>query len=362
MVRPSSATVSSPFLGQAPPTEEMSKNALPTTTASGASFWSTTKGKIVLVLSGLGLLALILGLSLGLTVGKRNSSTCNTPDSQGANGSNDGGNPTDGTVSSDDYSSKWTTPENLATSEGWYPAPRGGVDPAWVGAYQKAAAMVGKMSLLEKVNVTTGTGWQMGPCVGNTGNTSVGFPSLCLQDGPLGVRYTYPVTAFPAGLTTAATFNKDLMYSRGRAMGREARNLGINALLGPCMGPLGRSPLGGRNWEAFGADPYLQGVAGQYTVRGIQELGVMAVIKHWLGNEQERFRRGDEAAGRWPKVKEAISANIGGRATRELYAWPFQDAVREGAAGVMCAYNQVRCPSELTIILGSSKSDEESTG
>lgn len=166
--------------------------------------------------------------------------------------------------------------------------------------------------------------------------------STTSSDGPLGIRFAHPITAFPAALTTAATFNKDLIHLRGRALGREARNLGINALLGPCIGPLGRSPLGGRNWEAFGADPYLQGVAGQLTVRGIQEMGVIAVLKHWLGNEQERFRRGEEARGRWRKVKEALSANIGGRAARETYAWPWMDAIREGAAGVMCAYNQVR--------------------
>ncbi|KAF8465104.1 glycoside hydrolase superfamily [Kalaharituber pfeilii] len=229
----------------------------------------------------------------------------------------------------------------MATSEGWYPPPRGGSDPTWAEAYQKAAEMVSKMSLLEKVNVTTGTGWMMGPCVGNTGTTGVGFPSLCLQDGPLGIRFAHPITAFPAALTTAATFNKRLIHARGQSLGREARNLGINALLAPCIGPLGRSPLGGRNWEAFGSDPYLQGVAGQLTVRGIQDMGVMAVVKHWLGNEQERFRRGDEARPRWDRVKEALSANIGRRAVRETYAWPWMDTIREGAAGVMCSYNQV---------------------
>ena len=76
------------------------------------------------------------------------------------------------------------------------------------------------------------------------------------------------------------------------------------------------------------------------TVRGIQSMGVMAVVKHWLGNEQERFRQKSEA-GAYKGVKEAISENIGDRALRELYAWPWMDAVREGAAGVMCAYNQV---------------------
>ncbi|KAF8417207.1 glycoside hydrolase superfamily [Tirmania nivea] len=333
--------ISSSLLGNPPQTNSVEETTAVATTGfagSGTSFLSTTKGIIVLVLSGLAVLALILGLSLGLTVGRQNNNSCGLSNNSTGQDTDNGN--TDGGTNVPDYSSNWKQPESLATSEGWFPAPRGGSDPAWVEAYQKAARLVGRMSLLEKVNVTTGTGWQMGPCVGNTGTTSVGFPSLCLQDGPLGIRFAYPITAFPAGITTAATFNKDLMHSRGRAMGREARNLGINALLGPCIGPLGRSPLGGRNWETFGSDPYLQGVAGQLTVRGIQELRVMAVVKHWLGNEQERFRRKAEL-GSWPKVKEALSANIGGRATREVYAWPFQDAVREGAAGVMCSYQQV---------------------
>lgn len=74
-------------------------------------------------------------------------------------------------------------------------------------------------------------------------------PSLCLQDGPLGIRFADHITAFPAGLTTAATWNRQLMYQRGRAHGTEARLKGVNVLLSPVMGPLGKHPAGGRNWE-----------------------------------------------------------------------------------------------------------------
>ena len=81
----------------------------------------------------------------------------------------------------------------------------------------------------------------------------VGFPALCLQDGPLGLRFADHITAFPAGITTGATWNRDLMYRRGRALGTEARLKGVNVLLGPSMGPLGRMPAGGRNWEGEGA-------------------------------------------------------------------------------------------------------------
>lgn len=51
----------------------------------------------------------------------------------------------------------------------WYPTPQGGTSAAWEESYTKAQEMVERMTLVEKVNITTGTGWQMGLCVGNTG-------------------------------------------------------------------------------------------------------------------------------------------------------------------------------------------------
>ena len=188
-----------------------------------------------------------------------------------------------------------------------------------------------------KVNVTTGTGWSQNFCVGNTGPaTAVGFPSLCLQDGPLGLRFADHSTAFPAGITTGATFNQDLMYKRGRAHGLEARLKGINVLLGPCMGPLGRMPAGGRNWEGFGSDPVLQAVAAAETIKGIQDAGVMATAKHWVANEQEHFRQSFE----WG-LPNAMSSNVDDRTLHEVYAWPFAESVRAGVASVMCSYQMV---------------------
>ena len=197
--------------------------------------------------------------------------------------------------------------------------------------------MVKRMSLVEKVNITTGTGWMSNMCVGNTGPAySVGFPSLCLQDGPLGLRFVDHATAFPAALTVGATWNRDLMYRRGRAHGLEARLKGINVLLGPSMGPLGRMPAGGRNWEGFGSDPVLQGVAAALTIKGIQDEGVIATAKHYIANEQEHFRQSFE----WG-LPNGMSSNIDDRTLHELYLWPFADSVRVGVASVMCSYNMV---------------------
>ncbi|KAK0392942.1 hypothetical protein NLU13_2436 [Sarocladium strictum] len=219
----------------------------------------------------------------------------------------------------------------------WYSSPKGGSVRQWADSYRKAASMVANMTLPEKVNITTGTGWSMGLAVGNTGPAvHVGFPGLALQDGPLGIRFADRATAFPAGITVGATWNRRLMYERGKAHGLESRMKGINILLAPCVGPLGRLPAGGRNWEGFGPDPYLQGVAGFETVKGIQDQGVMATIKHFVGNEQEHFRQ----AWEWG-LPQAMSSNIDDRTMHELYAWPFADAVKAGVASVMCSYNMV---------------------
>lgn len=76
--------------------------------------------------------------------------------------------------------------------------------------------------------------------VGNTAPAErVGFPALCMEDGPLGVRFADLITAFPAGITTGATFNEKLMLARGQAMGQEFRGKGVNMALSPCVGPLG---------------------------------------------------------------------------------------------------------------------------
>ncbi|KAI0967795.1 glycoside hydrolase superfamily [Xylaria arbuscula] len=219
----------------------------------------------------------------------------------------------------------------------WYPTPKGGTTKSWAESYKKASEMVAKMTLPEKVNISTGTGWSMGPAVGNTGPAiHVGFPSLALQDGPLGIRFADNATAWPAGITVGATWNKDLMYQWGNAHAIEARKKGIHAILGPCIGPLGRTPAGGRNWEGFGADPYLQGIAAERSVKGIQDANVMATIKHLVGNEQEHFRQSYE----WG-LANALSSNIDDRTMHELYLWPFGDAVKAGVASVMCSYNMI---------------------
>ncbi|ODA79134.1 hypothetical protein RJ55_04726 [Drechmeria coniospora] len=172
-------------------------------------------------------------------------------------------------------------------------------------------------------------------CNGNSGSAlRLGFPQLCLNDAHNGVRQADHVTVFPDGITTGATFDKQLMRRRADAMGREARIKGVNVWLGPTVGPIGRKPKGGRNWEGFGADPVLQAVGARETIRGVQAQGVIATIKHWVGNEQEMYRM-------YNPFQFAYSANIDDRVLHEIYMWPFAEGVKAGVGSVMTAYNAV---------------------
>ncbi|KAF7877017.1 uncharacterized protein EAF02_008237 [Botrytis sinoallii] len=193
-------------------------------------------------------------------------------------------------------------------------------DGDWNAAYTKAKTALAKLTNANKVTLVTGVGWEKGPCVGNTAAIpSIGWPAFCLQGRSFGVRYAQKVTAFPAGITTGSTWDTELM---GRSQA-----LGVHNQLGPVAGPLGKIPVGGRNWEGFSNDPYLSGVAMANTVEGMQAAGVQACAKHYLGNEQE-LNRG------------TMSSNIVDRVNHELYLWPFAEAVKANVASVMCSYNR----------------------
>nr|ANR02039.1 beta-glucosidase [Amesia atrobrunnea] len=244
---------------------------------------------------------------------------------------------------------------DLAESPPFYPSPWMNPDAeGWEEAYAKAREFVSQMTLLEKVNLTTGVGWQGEQCVGQVGAIPrLGLRSLCMHDAPLGIRGADYNSAFPSGQTTAATFDRGLMYRRGYAMGKEARGKGIDVLLGPVAGPIGRMPAGGRNWEGFAPDPVLTGIGMGETVRGMQDGGVIACAKHYIANEQEHFRQVGEAEGYGFDIAETLSSNIDDRTMHELYLWPFADAVRAGVGSVMCSYQQINnsygCQNSMTL-------------
>lgn len=234
-------------------------------------------------------------------------------------------------------------PELADTNSPFHPVTGNG---GWEWAVEKARGVVDQLTLEEKVNLTAGiTG---GRCEGTLGRVDrFGIPELCFQDGPAGFRASDFVTVFPAGVTTAATWNRDLMYKRAAALGAEFVAKGVNVHLGPVTGgPLGRGPFQGRNWEGFGPDPYLHGEAAYYTVSGTQSAGVIATAKHFLAYEQETYRQLYAASDPYTlnpnnNTELTYSSNLDDRTLHELYLWPFMNAVRAGSGALMCVYNRI---------------------
>lgn len=165
----------------------------------------------------------------------------------------------------------------------------------------------------------------------------LGIPATVLTDGPAGVHIdarregstaTFYATGFPVGTCLAATWNPQLVYSVGQAMGKETLEYGCDVILGPGLN-IQRNPLGGRNFEYYSEDPLLTGVIGAAMIRGIQSQGVGTSPKHFAVNSQE----GDRT-----RVDERVSQ----RALREIYLRGFERAVREAQPWtLMAAYNKI---------------------
>ncbi|KAH8985169.1 beta-glucosidase [Lactarius akahatsu] len=199
-------------------------------------------------------------------------------------------------------------------------------EPAWRDAYTLATAKVVGFTLEQKVSIATGLGYHGGRCNGNIGIVD-SFPGLCIEGSSLGVRDADFVTAFPAPINAAATWQRGLLRARGAAMGAEHAGKGVNIALSPMMN-LGRVAQGGRNWEGFGADPFLASVSAYETILGLQSSGVQAAAGHFINYEQETNR-------------DSYSSNVDDRTQHEIYAAPFLRSVMAGVASVMCSYNLV---------------------
>jgi beta-glucosidase len=170
----------------------------------------------------------------------------------------------------------------------------------------------------------------------------LGIPRRWLSDGPHGVRedigpYTWKPaghtddfsTAMPAGICLAATWNPDLGFNDGHAIGQEARARGKDIMLGPGVNIL-RTPLCGRNFEYLGEDPYLTSRMAVGFIRGEQSQDISSCVKHFALNNQETDRG-------------TIDVEVDERALREIYLPAFKAAVQEaGVWSVMGAYNQFR--------------------
>ena len=224
----------------------------------------------------------------------------------------------------------------------------------WAQAISLAKDFVSKLTLEEKCNMTGGVA---GGCVGNVlPIPRLNFNGMCYQDSPSGVgdRVAHS-TAFSAGIHIAATWDRNLGYQRAAAISREFRGKGVHFALGPMMN-IDRNALHGRNWEGFGADPYLSGENSYYYVQGVQDQGVVATAKHYICNEQETNRNPGFLARENrvnPNARIAYSANLDDKTMHEIYLWPFASSVAAGLGSIMCSYNQVNgtpaCQNDKTL-------------
>jgi beta-glucosidase len=185
------------------------------------------------------------------------------------------------------------------------------------------------MTLEEKALLLSGGGWWATRQI-----ERLGIPSICLTDGPHGVRKgqgaglseSVPATCFPTASALACSWDPDLVRQIGVALGEESQAIDVQILLGPGVN-MKRSPLGGRNFEYFSEDPLLAGRLAAAYIEGVQSQGVGTSLKHYAVNNQEFERM-------------ATSSNLDERTLHEIYLPAFEIALKEARPWtVMSAYN-----------------------
>ncbi len=190
---------------------------------------------------------------------------------------------------------------------------------------ERVEDLFSRMTLEEKIEQLAGLPDERG--MKTAYNERLGIPDFKMSDGPIGVRWDES-TAFPSGVSLAATWDTMLAASYGRQLARETLFKGRNYILGPCIN-MHRLPIGGRNFESYGEDPWLAGRLAVSYVKAVQKEGVITSVKHYALNNQE-----------WERFK--VNVKVDERTLREIYLPHFEMAVKEGGAyTLMAAYNKV---------------------
>lgn len=194
---------------------------------------------------------------------------------------------------------------------------------------------VALLTLEEKAALSTGKTY-----FDTNGVERLGIPSIKLADGPhglrkqageedhLGLHGSVPATCFPTLSGLGSSWNIDLVYRVGKALGVECQAENVAILLAPGIN-IKRSPLCGRNFEYVSEDPVLSGDMGAAIVNGIQSQGVGACVKHFAANNQETSRLN-------------VSVEVDERTLREIYLTGFERVVKKAKPwSIMSAYNRI---------------------
>lgn len=188
--------------------------------------------------------------------------------------------------------------------------------------------LISQMTLDEKISMLAGADlWHSVPV------SRLGIPQFKMTDGPNGARGAWgsmstPSVATPVGIALGATWNPELVEKVGNVLADEIKAKGAHILLAPTVN-IHRTPIAGRNFECYSEDPFLSGMMAAAYIKGIQDHGVGACIKHFIANDQE-FER------------FSISSEVDERTLREIYLEPFRLAIRKSDPwAVMSSYNRV---------------------
>lgn len=186
-------------------------------------------------------------------------------------------------------------------------------------------------SLTPEELVSLGLGQPIGFPDGTSGVGNLrakGVPNAQTADGSAGIRRSVNTTFFPCATLVACSWDTQLQYAMGRAMGYEGYSTGIDIVLAPAMN-IHRDPLGGRNFEYFSEDPLITGRTAASLIIGMQSEGLCATPKHFALNSCENYRY----------INDSVASE---RTIREIYLKGFEIAVKDAnPAFLMTSYNLV---------------------
>lgn len=192
---------------------------------------------------------------------------------------------------------------------------------------KKVESLLNKLTLSEKFKLLTGYFFFQTHRI-----LRLGIRTFKVTDGPLGISqhssFLRKNTYFPAGINLAATWNKNLAFECGKAIGKEARAIGRSCVLGPGLN-IGRTPFNGRTFEYYSEDPHLTKEIAIPFVKGVQSQKIAACPKHYVANNQETNRY-------------LVSTEIDERTLHEVYLRAFKETVEEADPWtIMTSYNLV---------------------